>query len=194
MALTSLKLVDRLSRFQKPTQQFDHTLPRAAVAIMICDTEAGPEMLMILRAKRQGDPWSGHMGFPGGRRDQADKSDLCCAARETSEELGFVPESCGRLLCELSCLNTGWRPGRPEMLVTPFVFFTDFMPDLRPNDEVEEVVWVPITFLLNDKNRQTYAWRWEGRTIESDSVIFFSHRIWGLSLMMIDEILKVIRD
>src|ERR1700682_285931 len=45
--------------------------PRAAVAAVLRAGTTGPEILFIERAKREGDPWSGHMAFPGGRRDDA---------------------------------------------------------------------------------------------------------------------------
>jgi hypothetical protein len=41
---------------------------RAAVAIIVREAnDAQPEILLIRRAERSSDPWSGHMAFPGGR-------------------------------------------------------------------------------------------------------------------------------
>jgi hypothetical protein len=80
------------------------------------------------------------------------------------------------------------------MLVTPFVFQVDAVPAMTPNDEVAEVVWVPLDFLMQPDKREPMQWEWQGKTLETDSYLFASYRIWGLSLMMIDEMLTLWRD
>src|ERR1017187_10973735 len=62
--------------------------PEAAVAIVLARS---PEesILLIRRAERQGDPWSGHWSFPGGRRDPQDPDLLHTALRELDEECGI---------------------------------------------------------------------------------------------------------
>ena len=145
---------------------------------------------MIRRATRAGDPWSGHMAFPGGRRDPEDSSDLACAVRETEEEIALDLSDLGTRICTLADVNTGWRADRPEMLVTPFVFTVSTLPALRPNHEVDGVVSVPFAYLLDRSNRVPLKWEWRGTQVESDSYLYKEHRIWGLSLMMIDELIE----
>lgn len=182
------QLEKRLERHTKPTHGFGPVQKRAAVAIMMRQAEGDVELLMIRRATRDGDPWSGHMGFPGGRRDPEDRDDLHCAKRETWEEIGAKLDDCAELICALGEVNTGWRPDRPEMLVAPFVFAVRNTPAFDPNYEVDEIVWVPFSFLLDEGNRIPMKWQWRGEQVESDSYLFENRRIWGLSLMMIDEL------
>ena len=57
---------------------------RAAVAVVLRDgAGGGVEVLLIERAHKAGDPWSGHMAFPGGRQDPTDLSARHTAERET---------------------------------------------------------------------------------------------------------------
>ena len=186
------EVIDRLSVVESPVDPVPSK--RAAVAISVRSGVSGPEILMIQRAVRQGDPWSGHMGFPGGRKDESDASDIACAKRETREEIGFDLDIYGELVCQLSDVNTGWRADRPEMLVAPFVFKVGSTPVFELNHEVDDTLWVPLSFLLNDANRSRHQWDWRGEVLESDAFTFDDRLIWGLSLMMIDELLQIIAD
>ncbi|MDA9942997.1 CoA pyrophosphatase [Luminiphilus sp.] len=186
-------LQQHLAQFNKEPAGFEPQAGRAAVAIILREGGEATEMLMIRRAIRDGDPWSGHMGFPGGRRDPSDQSNLGCALRETEEELGVDLVHCATQLGELTDVNTGWRADRPEMLVTPFVFQVNDVPVMSPNDEVDEVVWIPLHLLMQLDQREPMAWEWKGQKMESDSYLYASYRIWGLSLMMIDEMLALLR-
>lgn len=190
MPLVMQQLIQRLKRHKKPVRGFGPVKKKAAVAIPLLATADGVSLLMIRRAQREGDPWSGHMGFPGGRRDRKDANNLACALRETREELGLDLEEAGELICELGQVNTGWRPDRPEMLITPFVFELHGAPVLKPNHEVDDVVWVPLQFLLDKSNRMPLKWEWRGESIESDAYFFEGDQIWGLSLMMLDELME----
>jgi len=185
-------IIPHLRDFQRPELNQGSTDRKAAVAIALHEGSGGVEMLMIKRAVREGDPWSGHMGFPGGRRDPGDPCNFSCAVRETEEEIGVDLGEWGTRLGELSDVNTGWRADRPEMLVTPFVFRVTELPELVPNHEVDDVVWVPLHFLMDHGNREPLDWEWKGQKMATDSYLYESYRIWGLSLMMIDELIAML--
>ena len=185
------EVIDCLSVVEAPAEPLPSK--RAAVAISLRSGVSGPELLMIQRAVREGDPWSGHMGFPGGRKDASDVTDVACAKRETSEEISFDLDTHGELVCQLSDVNTGWRADRPEMLVAPFVFLLNSQPTFSLNHEVDSVLWVPIDFLLESSNRSLHQWQWRDRSLETDCYHYKGRLIWGLSLMMIDELLEIIR-
>ena len=63
------------------------TEAEAAVAIVQAHGER-ESVLLMRRAEREGDSWSGHWSFPGGWRQAGDRDLLCTALRELEEECG----------------------------------------------------------------------------------------------------------
>jgi len=84
--------------FDHIAQRLDRTVPftcppddrkPAAVALLLRYNSGGPELFFIERAHHPDDPWSGNIGFPGGRRDPVDATLRHTAERETMEEVGI---------------------------------------------------------------------------------------------------------
>ncbi|MCB9663112.1 MAG: CoA pyrophosphatase [Alphaproteobacteria bacterium] len=154
---------------------------RSAVAAMI---SPGRRLWFIERALREGDPWSGHVGFPGGREHADDPSLLAVAVRETMEELG-VDLGAAELLGRLDDVRT--RPVR-SLMVRPFVFALDREPEVTPNHEVAGVVSASLDHLLVGAGRGQM--RWPARVgMTLPCVDFAGVRLWGLTLLMVDDLL-----
>ncbi|MCB1675461.1 MAG: CoA pyrophosphatase [Halioglobus sp.] len=169
-------------------------MQRSAVA-MILQVRAGElHILMIRRAERRGDPWSGHMAFPGGRMEKGDAHGYATALRETREEVGLVlgADAGDRCLGRLSEIRARPRRGALGMAVTPFVFRVDRDIEFSPNYEVDEVVWVPLEFLLDTDNREQMLWQYRGIELPMPCYFYGKRRIWGLSLMMLDELMDLV--
>ena len=86
----SQQLESRLANFVKDEAGFEPRAGRAAVAIMVREARAATEMLMIRRATREGDPWSGHMGFPGGRRDAGDPCNFPVPSEKPKKKSAWI--------------------------------------------------------------------------------------------------------
>lgn len=159
---------------------------RAAVAVILREQAHGPEILFIRRAERNGDPWSGHMAFPGGHLDETDDSLTATAIRETREEIGLDLERHGELLGRIIHQDAS-PPSRPNgMLVAPFVFELTHTPALELNHEVAGVVWTPLVpIALGERHtRQARHGRvgfghFPGYLVEGD------HFVWGLTYRML---------
>jgi 8-oxo-dGTP pyrophosphatase MutT (NUDIX family) len=164
----------------------------AAVAAVLRDTDSGAEVLMIRRADDPLDPWSGHMAFPGGRVDPDDVDPLHTAVRETFEEVGLDLAREGRLLGRLSDIAAVGR-GRPMgFVIAPYVFEIEAEPELRPNYEVAEALWVPVDFLRDRRNLSTVDWRHGDAVIPLPCCRFHGRVIWGLTYAMVAELVSVI--
>jgi 8-oxo-dGTP pyrophosphatase MutT (NUDIX family) len=165
---------------------------RSAVAMILQVRNGELHILMIKRAERVGDTWSGHMAFPGGRMDKADANGFAVAVRETAEEVGLVLGAQDVCIGRLSDINARPRRGTFGMAVSPFVFRLDREATLTPNHEVAEVVWVPLEFLANADNREQMIWNFRGARIPVPCYKYEGRCIWGLSLMMLDELLDLV--
>ncbi|HZT31041.1 MAG TPA: CoA pyrophosphatase [Bryobacteraceae bacterium] len=103
-------------------------------------------ILLIRRAEREGDPWSGHWSFPGGRREPEDPDLLRTALRELQEECGISLAE-GQVETALPPRQAR-RKAPPFLWVVPFVFRVDArQPVTLDPAEAVEAVWVPLVFL-----------------------------------------------
>jgi len=193
-SLRDLDLASQLLDAHRPRRKLMRRVwARSAVALFLhqCPQE-GLSVLMIRRADHEGDPWSGHMAFPGGRKDKADRNTLATALRETEEEVGLQAGDVARLLGRLSDVAAHGRLRHGPMVVTPYVFSLPERFPLQANHEVAETVWIPLEFLADRANREKMRWAPNGVPLELPCYLFGGRRIWGLSLMMLDELLEVL--
>jgi 8-oxo-dGTP pyrophosphatase MutT (NUDIX family) len=161
----------------------------AAVAAVIAEGARGPDLLFILRAEHPDDPWSGHMAFPGGRVEQGE-TPASAVRREVLEEVGLDLDRDAAPLGRLSDLAAIGR-GRPMgLVIVPFVFELTARTPLITNHEVEEVVWVPLSFLAERSSRSTTAWHHGGAEITLPCYRWQGRVIWGLTFAMVDELLE----
>ena len=162
---------------------------RAAVA-MVLRTNPGsdPEVLLIERAEKKGDPWSGHMAFPGGRVDAEDASVEYAARRETLEEVGVSLDE-AEPLGQLDDLQ-GRHAGRPSALVISAFVYHHPSPGrlIREEKEVRSAFWVPLWNLADPDRHVRRAFRETG-SMELPGIIVGEpdrHVIWGLTYRFIE--------
>jgi 8-oxo-dGTP pyrophosphatase MutT (NUDIX family) len=173
-------------------KQIAHPKSEAAVAaILRFRPEA--EVLFIRRSEHHGDPWSGHMAFPGGRREPADGSCLDTAIREAREEVGIDLAEHGELLGPLDDV-TAMARGRPlDLVIVPFVFVLHQPVTLARSDEVDEVLWAGIEPLATGAAATTRPYLFEGRTFELPAFRVGPHLVWGLTYHMLTMLFALVR-
>lgn len=181
----------RLSEVLSQDLDTPHEGPTAAVAAVVRQGDRGPEMLFIERAIRNGDPWSGHMAFPGGRTEPDDDDTFDTAVRESWEEIGFdITAHAGvRWLGRLNDLegNPRWRGA--ALRVTPHVCWLEgSRPDLTLNYEVADALWVSVLELADPQHHIDY--HYPPRPDERFPGIEVGHGrvIWGMTLRMLQDL------
>jgi 8-oxo-dGTP pyrophosphatase MutT (NUDIX family) len=169
---------------------------RAAVAVVLRPGVAdAPELLLIERAEKEGDPWSGHMAFPGGRQSPEDASPRWTAERETLEEVG-LDLAPAELLGQLDDLE-GRHAGRPTgLVISAFVYHVPEAPPLTVQaEEVQSAFWVPVS-LMRDPSRQVdYRFRRGPASLTMPGIRVGeaeSHVVWGLTYRFLEEFLALV--
>lgn len=187
---TLLQLENQLHQRRAKTRRFRRFMIRSAVAAIVRPSQDNAdelEVLLIKRAEREGDRWSGHMAFPGGRLEAKDKTAREAAIRETEEEIGLSLNQ-AQYIGRLSDVMTLAHGTKKPMVVSPYVFQISGDPELTLNYEVAEVVWVPLSFLADHANRDTMRWERKGVGMTLPCYFYQKYRIWGLTLRMLDEL------
>ncbi|HWZ87437.1 MAG TPA: CoA pyrophosphatase [Polyangiaceae bacterium] len=158
---------------------------QAAIAVILVELERSLDVLLIERAIREGDPWSGHMALPGGHADPADLDLGSTAERETLEEVGLdlpkVAERLGRLS---DCAPVRAVP----ILVRPFVYLLEERPVLALSSEVKQALWVPIAPLLAGEQRTTFSLAHGEHALKFPAWDIAGNVVWGLTYRVLDEL------
>lgn len=160
--------------------------PEAAVALLLM--EHPDRLLLIRRAERVGDPWSGQLALPGGRRDAADADLLATAIRETNEETGVVLDPAWHVatLDDLAPRTSVL----PPILVRPFVFHLKEEPAPQLSDEVAHVGWVGLDFLSNPGVFRSSSINVRGADREVEGYHLPEGFLWGMTERIVTPLLQ----
>ena len=165
----------------------------AAVAMVLRELGDGLDILFIERAEREGDPWSGHMAFPGGRLEDIDHGPRAAAERETHEEVGVSLRDAS-YLGRLDDLE-GRHAGRPSgLVISAHVYQLDEVAPVQPNYEVREAFWFPLAGLRDPVRRVDYRHpvlpdqRFPGILVGEPE----RHVVWGLTYRFLEVFFEVV--
>lgn len=162
----------------------------AAVALVLRPRET-VELLLIQRAIHESDPWSGHMAFPGGRRDPTDPDLIATAFRETSEETGVALARTGELIGALDEVEPS-SPRLPPVLIAPFVTSVPPDTDAVPNPrEVQATIWVPLSALRDESAATSILVRLEEGDLSFPALRYRHYEIWGLTRRILLQFLEI---
>ena len=165
---------------------------RAAVAIVLRRTaDDVVELLLIKRSEREGDPWSGHVALPGGRRDPSDATLQDTAIRETREETGIDLARDGIVLGMLDELRPR-TPTLPPIIVTPFVAIVRPEVVIETSDEVASAFWVALAALEDPSLAVESEVSARGATWRVPSYVLGGHIVWGMTERILQNLQRVL--
>ena len=174
-----------LATQQPDPDRFEANRSCAAVAMILVGPEDTPELCVIRRAEKSGDPWSGHMALPGGRFSPEDADLQVTAERETHEEVGLRLDPAHRLgsLAPVSI----WLSGREQPLyLFPSVYYLGpTTPALTLNYEVAEAYWMPLAHPWQAGNATHLTLSSDGKSLYYPAIRFQNQMIWGITLRVL---------
>jgi 8-oxo-dGTP pyrophosphatase MutT (NUDIX family) len=164
----------------------------AAVALVLRTAGEGAlELLMIHRAERAGDPWSGHIALPGGRHEPADRDLRDTAVRETLEETGIDLDAAGRILGTLDDLHPR-TPVLPPIVVRPYVGIVAPDVPILPSDEVASAFWVPLAELREPARWVDTVVPVRGAPLTVTAFRHGEHVVWGMTERLLRQFISIL--
>ena len=185
MSSNFLHLKDELASIHRSS---DADNVEAVVAILLWDEPGrGLETLLVQRAEREGDPWSGQIGLPGGRIKQAVESPRAALHREVEEEVGITLEEVG---VELGSLSVGHPMRRMETRVQPWVYGLRIKPKVSIGSEIASSFWVNLAELSSKMKMSEIRIRNEPRSVES--FVVEGRIVWGFTYRVLTELIPIL--
>ncbi|TEC49205.1 CoA pyrophosphatase [Pseudomonas aeruginosa] len=187
MNCTLDELRQRIEAHRPRQLDTDQRFPQAAVLVPITRSD-DPELVLTLRAAGL-STHGGEVAFPGGRRDPEDADLVRTALREAEEEIA-LPPGLVEVVGPLSALVS-----RHGIEVTPYVAFIPDFVEYQPNDgEIAAVFNVPLSFFRDDPREVTHRIDYFGRSWYVPSYRFGEFKIWGLTAIMVVELVNLLYD
>ncbi len=160
----------------------------AVLALFYPDKDSNTKILLMLRSNYKGVHAS-QISFPGGKKEKNDNNLMHTALRETEEEFGILKTDIA-IVRELT--KTYIPPS--NFWVTPFIGILKSTPTLKTNYEVEEVIEVTLSDLLDDKNLSsknlTTSYM---KNIDVPCFKLNDYVVWGATAMILSEIKDLIK-
>ena len=153
----------------------------AAVAILFRKVDGELELLLVKRAEVLGDPWSGDIAFPGGKRAPQDRDIMHTVVREVREETNVDLEA----NTFLGKMDIVFSTVRPEYSILPLVFLQNMEPDMKINEELTSFLWTPFNKLVRSRGR-TRIKNFEVSVFHVNEEV-----VWGLTYRIIENLVEL---
>ena len=194
LSLRSIR--DALAQYEHEKADLRGVDRRAAVAAVLRPGASGrmedAEVLLMRRADRDSDPWSGHMSFPGGHLEAGEDFEMA-ARRETFEEVGLDLERHGRMLGELDHSHAIARGRQLNMVIAPIVYeLVSEPPPLVLNYEVAETFWTPLAPMLRGDAHTMLEYEMDGERRSFPGYDVDGRVVWGLTYRMLGTLFSIL--
>ncbi len=186
-AQMSMAPITRLEELQRLK---DTSTPRQSAVLVFFYPVNNKTRLVFIKRPVDDTVHSGQIAFPGGRAEPEDKDFVQTALREANEEVNVDPDKV-KIIGSLSKLHI--PPSNFD--VYPVIGYSEDRPDFKGNYEVERILEVRLTELMdiNTKTTKTIYHR-TGKLVDVPCYFIEGEIIWGATAMMLGELLALINS
>ena len=179
------RLREALSRRQK--KRLTNTrLVSSAVLVPIYQREGQYHILFTQRTERVKEH-KGQISFPGGARQDGDKTLLDTALRESAEEIGLAPDQV-KILGELDDTITEVT----DYIISPFVGLIPWPYEFKVDGwETEAIIEAPVSALMNKDCLREETEIKDGRAVSSYFYHYGGKVIWGATARILHQFLDI---
>jgi 8-oxo-dGTP pyrophosphatase MutT (NUDIX family) len=159
----------------------------AAAVLVPLYEKWGEYYLLFTKRTERVSSHKGQISFPGGTC-QGNEAPQTTALRESWEETGLRPEDVEILgeLDDTETLSTGY-------IISPFVGIIPYPYQFRlSEEEVEEIIEVPISALRDKRNYKEETQFYQGKTYLACTYEYNNHIIWGATARIVRHFLDVV--
>ena len=181
--------IERIKRIIAETPRScidDPSLTPAGVMALIF-RKNGEYCILLQKRSSRVDSHKGEISFPGGKMDPEDETMLDTALRETQEEMGIDPQDVEVLgALDQTATTTGF-------LTSPFAGAIPYPYDFNPSeDEVAEVLEVPVSSLMDSANRRDEIRVADGDLEYAPAFAYDGHIIFGATARILHRFLQLL--
>ena len=160
----------------------------AVMALFYPNKEGETCILLTLRAQYNGTH-SSQISFPGGKHDVKDTNLQNTALRESFEEVGI----CSKFVTVFKQMTDIYIPPS-NFLVTPFLGYINQTPSFIKNHEVEELISVKVSDILNTSSISTTTLSTSYATnMKVPCFLLNGYIVWGATAMILNEIKELLK-
>lgn len=157
----------------------------AAVLIPLFEKNGRHHVLFTKRTETV-EHHKGQISFPGGMKDDQDRDIEQTVLREIFEEIGLREKDVD-IVGELDDMETVTK-----FKVTPFVGFIPYPFEFAVcKDEIEELIEVPFSFFLDEKNCKEEEWFHDNMLRNIYVYQYNHHRIWGATARILKKFIDL---
>ena len=191
--LPGINLHRELSPIKRPLftkYTIPKTAKKAGVLILIYpDIHKKATLLLTKRAQYNGTH-SKQISFPGGKKNEEDVNLKNTALRETFEEVGITTND----INIVKQLSTIYIPPS-NFKVDSFIGIATYTPIFTKNYEVQELIHLPISELLDNNNLTTFKTSTSyAKNVNVPCFMFQKHCVWGATGMILNELKEVLKN